>query len=489
MNQCAFLIFLYFMGLLYTNVLFPYLNNRDRRLLSPFLGIGFSGVAVGLLLIVGIPISLPSFSICLLLILYFARVLIKKLSLDALSWSQSFNKILSDVFSVPFVFYAVLSCFFSLTVFADALPDSTQFEGTGRYLAQGGLVNPNAPDMSFMLNGRLLIVGAMHALNRLFHGYSLYALNPTMCVWLLFFLAYTIFMLNKTVDKVTRIFLVFSFAITLGLYKHFFNGMFDIHSNQLAMIFFTLAIVSLYLFAVSVEKSWVYVGSLAIGFACLTRVDMLMCSLIFFFLLTFIHKTNYKTIIYAWSIFLVLLLPWSMFTLNYTPWGVWYVGPDKLYFLIGVNITLCLFSVMIHKYNIMHFTLFKRSPFILGLIIILFLIFFIPEKIQLSWNLFIKYILLGHSTWLFFVISLAVSTISLYYVGHRDENYYVLFSPTVLYLFMLFLLVAFGGYEMEDHSAKRMVFHTVPLFIYSLFIGFSEIITHKPKPSSRMFTS
>ena len=479
MYQCAFLIFLYLIGLLYINVIFPHLSNNHRQLLSPFFGVGFSGIAVGLLLIVRIPLSLPVFFMCLLLILYLTRVLIKKLSLYTLSWSQSFNKILSDVFSAPFVLYAVVSCFFSLTAFADASPDSTQFEATGRYFAQGGLVHPSTPQMAFMLNGRLLIVGAMHAINRLFHGYSLYALNPTMCVWLLFFLAYTIFLLNKTVDKVTRIFLVFSFAITLGFYKHFFNGMFDIHSNQLAMIFFTLAIVSLYLFAVSVEKSWVYIGSLAIGFACLTRVDMLMCSLIFFFLLTFIHKTNYKTIIYAWSIFLVLLLPWRMFTLNYTPWGVWYVGPEKLYFLIGVNIALCLVSVMIHKYNIMHFTLFKKSPFILGSIIILFLIFFIPEKIQLSWNLFIKYILLGHSTWLFLVISLAVSTISFYYLICHDNNYYILITPTVLYLFMLFLLVAFGGYENVDHSASRMVFHAVPLYIYSLFVGLITFYSKK----------
>ena len=479
MYQWAFLIFLYLIGLLYINVLFPNLSNNHRQLLSPFFGVGFSGVVVGLLLIARIPLSLPYFFICLFLILIFGKILLKNLYLQNLSWRQLFTHTSSNVLSIYFVLYLVISCFFVLSGFADASPDSTQFEATGRYLAQGGLVHSSTPQMAFMLNGRLLIVGAMHAMTRLFGGYSLYALNPTMCVWLLLFLAYTIFILNRKVDKVTKIFLLFFFVITLGFYKHFFNGMFDIHSNQLAMIFFTLAIVSLYLFAVSVEKSWVYVGSLAIGFACLTRVDMLMCSLIFFFLLTFIHKTNYKTIIYAWSIFLVLLLPWRMFTLNYTPWGVWYVGPEKLYFLIGVNIALCLVSVMIHKYNIMHFTLFKKSPFILGSIIILFLIFFIPEKIQLSWNLFIKYILLGHSTWLFLVISLAVSTISFYYLICHDNNYYILITPTVLYLFMLFLLVAFGGYENVDHSASRMVFHAVPLYIYSLFVGLITFYSKK----------
>ena len=481
MYQWAFLIFLYLIGLLYINVLFPNLSNNHRQLLSPFFGVGFSGVVVGFLLIARIPLSLPYFFICLLLILIFAKILLKILYLHNLSWGQLFAHTSSNVLSISFVLYLVISCFFVLSGFADASPDSTQFEATGRYLAQGGLVHSSTPQMAFMLNGRLLIVGAMHAMTRLFGGYSLYALNPTMCVWLLLFLAYTIFILNRKVDKVTKIFLLFFFVITLGFYKHFFNGMFDIHSNQLAMIFFTLAIVSLYLFAVSVEKSWVYVGSLAIGFACLTRVDMLMCSLIFFFLLTFIHKTNYKTIIYAWSIFLVLLLPWRMFTLNYTPWGVWYVGPEKLYFLIGVNIALCLVSVMIHKYNIMHFTLFKKSPFILGSIIILFLIFFIPEKIQLSWNLYIKYILLGHSTWLLLIFSLTISAISIYYFSNHDENYYILFSPTILYLFMLFLLVVFSGYTGEDHSASRMVLHIVPLYVFCLFVGLITTIGQELK--------
>jgi hypothetical protein len=399
--------------------------------------------------------------------------------LYTLSWSQSFNKILSDVFSAPFVLYAVVSCFFSLTAFADASPDSTQFEGAGRYLAQGGLANPNTPDMAFMLNGRLLIVGAMHALNILFHGYSLYALNPTICVWLLFFLAYTIFMLNKTVDKVIRSFLVFFFAITLGFYKHFFNGMFDIHSNQLAMIFLSLSVISLHLYTVREEKSWVYIGSFAIGFACLTRVDMLLCSLIFFFLLNLIRNIDYKTIKYSWFIFFIIFLPWRIFTLFYTSLDVWYANVLDITLLVGANIMLCLLSIPLHKYTRIPFILFRRAPFILAPVIILLLIILTPEKVQLSWNLFVKYILIGHSTWLLLIISLIISVIPFMYLNKIDYNLYILYMPIVLYLYILCLLTVFSGYENEDHPANRMVFHAVPLFIYSLFIGLITVYSKK----------
>jgi len=489
MYQWAFLIFLYLLGSLFINVLFSDLSNRDCQLLSPFFGIGFSGLAVGLLLIVRIPLSLPVFFLCLSIILYTAKMLMNKPSLYTFSWSQLFSGVLSNVLSISFVLYIAVSCFFVLMASAYASPDSTQYEGAGRYLEQGGLVHFNTPRMVFMLNGRLLIVGAMHAINRLFHGYSLYALNPTMCVWLIIFLAHTIFMLYRTKDKVTQIFLALIFSVTLGFYKHFFVIMFHIHSNSLAMIFFTLSIVSLYLYSISGEKNWVYIGSFEIGFACLTRVDMLLCSLIFFFLLNLIRTIDYKMIKYAWYIFIVSLFPWRIFALYYTPWDTWYVNSAQLSLLIGTNIILCLLSILLHKYNRMSFTLFRRFPLILGPVIILFLIFFMPEKIKLSWDLFIKYILLGHSTWLLLIISLIISTISFYYIDYRDKNYYILFIPTMLYLFMLFLLVAFGGYENVDHSASRMVFHIVPLFIYSLFIGFSTVITNKPKPQRGIFAS
>tara|TARA_B100000315_G_C14377294_1_gene495799 strand:+ start:59 stop:670 length:612 start_codon:yes stop_codon:yes gene_type:complete len=185
----------------------------------------------------------------------------------------------------------------------------------------------------------------------------------------------------------------------------------------------------------------------------------------------------------AWYIFFVSLLPWRAFTLYYTPLNTWYVNATQLYLLIGANIILCLLSTRLHKYNRTPFDLIRKLPFIVGPIIIFLLIFLLPEKLELSWNIFIKYILLGHSTWLLLVISLLISATSFFYIVRSHKNYYVLFTPLVLYLFMLFLLVVFSGYEKEDHSANRMVFHTVPLFIYSLFIGLSYTMNHESKSS------
>ena len=476
MYQWVFLIFIYLLGSLYINTLFPYLSRMDCQLLSPFFGVGFSSLAVGFLLILSIPLSLLRLFILLIIIIYITRLTFKKTSYYVLPWSKILSGILSNVFSFTFVLYALISGLAVIVAFGYASPDSTQFEGAGRYLAQGGLAQKTTTQIAFMLNGRLLIVGAMHAINRLFNGYSLYALNPTLSIWFIIFLAFKYFYLLRNMEKFTRIILVLFFVITLALYKHVFNGMFHIHSSQLAMIFFTISIISLYLFSIGEEKIWIYIGSLAISFACLTRVDMLLCSLIFFFLLILISRTNLQTMKYSWCIFFMTLLPWRVFTYYYTPWSKWYVSGEQLSLLIGANILLCGLTFVLLKYNRAYMQVYRISPFILGPIIILIAGLLSPDKIQLGFNLFILYILLGHGSWLLFTISFIFSVISFIYVYREDMNYYILFTPITFYLLLLFLLVSFAGYEGKDHSADRMVFHIVPLFIFSLFFSLSIFI-------------
>ena len=486
--QLILLIFVYLAGSLFIWLILPQLKSIDKQLLSPFIGIGFSAIAVGALLILQLSLTLISFFISLLLIFFTIKQILNKILPQYVPSKFSIKEFVFDTISIPLIVYVIISILFVKIGYGNASPDSTTFEGIGRYLEQGGILKSNVLELPFILNGRLLIVGSMHVINRMFHDYHLYALNPTICVWLLIFLSYTILKVYSPINKLNR-FSIFLFLISLGLYKHYFNGMFDIHSNQLAMVYFTLSIVSLYLFSALNDRVWVYIGSLTMGFACLTRIDMLMGSLIYIFLLSVNNKINSKILVRCYSIFFIVCLPWRIFTLYHTPWDVWYVSFLPIITLLGANIILCLLSILMHKYNRMSFTLFRRFPLILGPVIILFLIFFMPEKIKLSWDLFIKYILLGHSTWLLLIISLIISTISFYYIDYRDKNYYILFIPTMLYLFMLFLLVAFGGYENVDHSASRMVFHIVPLFIYSLFIGFSTVITNKPKPQRGIFAS
>jgi|TARA_B100000959_G_scaffold286139_1_gene363528 hypothetical protein len=467
--QLILLIFVYLAGSLFIWLILPQLKSIDKQLLSPFIGIGFSAIAVGALLILQLSLTLISFFISLLLIFFTIKQILNKILPQYVPSKFSIKEFVFDTISIPLIVYVIISILFVKIGYGNASPDSTTFEGIGRYLEQGGILKSNVLELPFILNGRLLIVGSMHVINRMFHDYHLYALNPTICVWLLIFLSYTILKVYSPINKLNR-FSIFLFLISLGLYKHYFNGMFDIHSNQLAMVYFTLSIVSLYLFSALNDRVWVYIGSLTMGFACLTRIDMLMGSLIYIFLLSVNNKINSKILVRCYSIFFIVCLPWRIFTLYHTPWDVWYVSFLPIITLLGANIICCIIFIIINEEKkLLNF--FSKLP-IGGIplaMIVLFLSY--PDKINLAWNLFVKFVLLGHSTWLLLVVSLIISSISFSYLIGRDKNYYILYTPAVLYLFMLFFLVAFSGYAKEDISVDRMVLHIVPLHVFSLFVG------------------
>ena len=52
-----------------------------------------------------------------------------------------------------------------------------------------------------------------------------------------------------------------------------------------------------------------------------------------------------------------------------------------------------------------------------------------------------------------------------------DVNFDILVLPVVLYLFALFFIVSFLGYEQEDHSAMRMMYHIFPVIVFGLYAG------------------
>ena len=145
-----------------------------------------------------------------------------------------------------FTLYSVITIIFINLGISSTGSDSTQFEGIGRFLANSGTVDDNPPELPFLLNGRLLVLGAMHCLNRLFGAYSLYALNPTIMIWFsgLFFL----FLYKEMFDNSVflKILLITTFSIIMIFYKNFYFLIFSIQNNSLAMIYFSLSIICIY---------------------------------------------------------------------------------------------------------------------------------------------------------------------------------------------------------------------------------------------------
>ena len=452
-----------------------------RNSISPILGLSYLSFAVGFLIISNQVVSLLSvFSILVLLWSFlFYYYYVRPLKYEKGYFNELLKSIsISNEFLYSIFFYSVISIFFVYMGKSSPGSDSTQFEGIGRFLANGGTIKDEPQYLSFLLNGRLLVVGAMHCLNRLFGGYSLYALNPTIVIWSLVIFSLLYYKeLNKFSTKKKYI-LTGLFLIAMLFCKKFFLQIFFIHSNAFAMIFFSLSIISLYLFARSKIESWLVLGSFLIGSATLIRIDMLIFSLLYFILLPSVVGNKKSILIKCWIIFSLIALPWRLFTLYHTPSSNFYVNSDHIIILILAHFGLVILSLVLQKRSL---KLFLNIPLFTMLgVFVLFIISSIyrPSGLQLAWEIFIKYRLLGQD-WLLLFSVLLIMLFCVYQIKKLDSNITIFSYSIWLYILFLTLMVTFYSYEEKDHSAGRIMNHIVPLVVYWVFISLSNLLKNK----------
>ena len=449
-NQFLFIISNYILGMLFTPILFNKLPNRMKCLIFPFVGVGVWGLSAGFIYMCGFTMTKLSLLLMILLIWLVVGQITQK--------GRYLEKVRESVFSIGkaigtkenaciFLLFALFVLFFLTSGIGRVSPDSTQFEGVGRLLAQGGSINNSVRGLPFLLSGRLLIVGAMHAVNRVFGGYSLYALNPIISYWFLLFICVFLSQMITFPSKAIKMAILFCFVVCLGFNKNYLNASFFIHSNAFAMVYYGLAIIGLYIYAISRERTWIYFGSFMLGIATLTRVDMLIFSLIYFTIFAKIIDDDVALWRNAWLIFLVISMPWRLITLPYIPAKAWYVGSYTILFLVLCNITFGIISAcLLYIKKSIHWI--PKTGLIISVITVLFLIIFMPSKFHLGWKLFLGHILFG-KLWLTTAISvIMLIPVSIIMVKKRiDMNFDILVIPIIFYLFTLFFIVAFYGYE------------------------------------------
>ena len=478
-NQFLFIISIYIVGMLFTPILFNNLSNRIMCLISPFVGVGVWGLSAGVIYVSGLKVTMLSLLLTILIVWLIVGQITQK--------GRFLEKIRASVFSIGketftkenagiFVLFALLTLFFLTLGIRRVYPDSTQFEGVGRLLAQGGNIKDAVRELPFLLSGRFLIVGAMHGINRIFGGYSLYALNPVISYWFLLFLCVSLFRMISFPSKAIKIAILLCFIVSLGFNKNYLNASFFIHNNAFAMVYYGLSVISLYLYAISRERMWIYFGSFMLGIAALTRVDMLIFSIIYFTTFAKIIDDDVNLWRNAWLIFLVISVPWRLITLPYIPGKYWYIGSHTILFLVLCNIAFGIISTyLLHLKKSIRWI--PKTGLIFSLIILISLLIFLPSKSYLGWKLFLGHILFG-KVWLATAVSVIILLpVSIFMVKKKiDMNFDILVIPIILYLFALFCVVALGGYEKEDHSAMRMMNHIFPIIVFSLFTGLIDVL-------------
>lgn len=473
-NQFLFVISNYIVGILFTPILFNGFSTRMNCLIAPFVGVGVWGLSVGIVYMSGFKTTMPSLLLTIAVAwLGVSQIVAKgrygeKVKGSALNVGKA---IVSGDNAVLFSLFVLLALSFLALGIGRVSADSTQFEGVGRLLAQGGTIESPVRELPFLLSGRFLIVGAMHGINRLFGGYGLYALNPVIAYWFLLFLCVSLSRMITFSSKTVRVAILLGFVACLGFNKNYLNASFFIHNNAFAMMYYGLSLIGLYLYAVSRERMWVYFGSLMLGIAALTRVDMLIFSIIYF--ATFAKAIDDDTTLWrnAWLIFLAVSVPWRLMTLPYIPGRYWYAGSYTILLLALCNIAFGIISTCL-LYLKKGIRWIPKTGLILSLVMLPALFVFLPSQFHLGWRLFLGHILFG-KVWLATAVSVIILVpVSILMVKKRiDVNFDILVLPVVLYLFALFFLVSFLGYEEEDHSAMRMMYHIFPVIVFGLYAG------------------
>ena len=484
LNQFLFLISVYVVGLTFSIFHFKELGHIVRGCINPFLGIIILSISVGFLIIYNFPINLISVFLVIFIlwfVLNIKNVMQNFRSNEKIYLLGSKSYLISKELITLFILYTVIGTFFILLKTSIAGSDSTQFEGVGRFFANGGKVIDKPPFLAFLLNGRLLVIGAMHALNRLFGSYNLYALNPTIVIWFLCFITLLFYDFLCDLQKLPKIILSGMFFLSLVFSKNFFLQIFYIHSNGFAMIYYSLAIISLYAFTKSGKNSWLRLGSFFIGAATLIRIDMLIFSLLYFVLLTKLVKDDASELKRSWTIFFLVSFPWRLFTLSYTSFDVFYVNATHILLLLFAHILLASFTIIYQKRIGNIYTNLPLLCMVSLLIFISLYSIFHPESLQLTWEIFVKYRLLGQD-WIFLFITMVLMLSITPIMNKKDPDLKIISYSIWIYILLLFLMVTIYGYSENDHSAGRILNQLVSLSIFWVYISFSRVLGYQNKP-------
>ena len=390
-NQLYFILSIYVVGFTFSSLLFSGIKIHIRHFTIPLIGIAFYSFAVGFLYSFNINVTIIAIYLVLFVlwssILFIKNIKYQKNNFKTVCTTIIKNHLTKNALGI-FSIYLLLSTIFIFLGSPNVSPDSTQYEGVGRFLAQGGTITDRVPELAFLINGRFLVVGAMHCINRLFGSYNLYALYPLLTAWCLGFLGILFYSLNKELPKNYKLFLSIIFILTLGLYKNYVYHGIRISSNGLTMMYFSLSILCLYIYTHKENISWVYFGSFLLGVASLVRIDMLIFSSIYFLVQSKIIKNNYLATRNSCIIFLSIALPWRLFTLHLIPSHTWYINQNQVILILFVNVALALFMIISTKLKFSIQWLYKAGYIFFPSLMI---IFFIIDSsiIQLGWNLFI----------------------------------------------------------------------------------------------------
>ena len=155
-NQLYFILSIFIVGFSFSTLLFSGLKDQIRYLVSPLIGIAFYSFSVGALYCLNTSITIAK--IYFILFLIWSLILFLNFKYQENDFKTVFTNIFINHFSLNtlgiFLIYTFLGFIFIHIGSPNVSPDSTQYEGVGRFLAQGGTIKDKIPELPFLINGR-----------------------------------------------------------------------------------------------------------------------------------------------------------------------------------------------------------------------------------------------------------------------------------------------------------------------------------------------
>ena len=467
MEQVVVILTMILYGFMVSKSLFSSFNSLLVVAVSPFIGLFFFTISVGILLVLDIELKgyifLAEIVFIYILIHYFFT------ETDKNNMRSETSKGYMYMFLFAFSMCAI-TYFIDVFEIVKLLPDSVQFEVATRFFANGGsLYNEINSDHSFLINGRLLTIAALKIINALFFDGYFYVISPIISISFLLFLvviANNIFILSK----LHIVLFMFVLILVMFLNKHLFVMSFSLHNNIIAIVLYSISLVSYYVYLISGNLDHLKLSMLMVVLASITRIEMFV---LFAPLLVSLyqnsHQLSSKEILKLQILFVPLLI-WFFTLIDLTPYDHWYV---EKYFVIGMFISavifLCALRCMSHVKRLRQ----------LSNLILLFILFMVilhvfikdHEFFLIGSELFFKKILYGDRFVVFTISSILAVLIMQYYKENMPNI--LIFQKTILYLYVLMYVIVLGsGYSNEDHSISRILILIVPPSIISvLFLG------------------
>jgi hypothetical protein len=471
-----FFLAMFVVGYLFLCLIAPSFDADVSLFLAPFFGMSVFVFGFVILLILPVPAHWMSFS--LVLALCYSVVLFVK-------WHKNQRVVLIGQINLiklgfALILYSILGSlcyrFANVSIGCDAYMTL----GLSHYLANGG-----APT-EYLFYARQIFVPALHGTGMLFGMDEMFAIYPLTGIWFLGLLGAIVFTALPHVGITSgskRFLLACLSAFALCSIGAYARHSFYVGDNLFSAIFFTVAVIGLYLYRLEKSRDWLTISGIFLGFFVLMRMENIFVSIIPILLFYWADSKRLKVDhITFFGLFYVIVLPWFIygFFVIIRIWGHEIIAfEDKGPKLLAVMVIAFAFFgllLLLHLYYLYGANWDKvrvKIPKWLISSFVLFLLlgtYLLPKHTAESiYNTIIN--LIGSSewgiTWVCFLAFLFI--IAMFSKSKEKEFFMIAIVPTVI----LFFLTVYGRTPFRiglGDSFNRMVLHVVPLIIIYICI-------------------